>query len=290
MAADARGGPRRPPIERVRERLRASEGEAVAAAVPRGYQRLGRVLLLRLPGTLRPHFAAIGRAWQAELGVEAVLSQVGPVSGELREPAVERIAGGSTETEVREHGARWRFDAARLMFAAGNRFERRRAAELVGPGEHVVDLFAGIGYFSIPIARAVPSARVLAVEKNPVAFRYLTENVARNGVAERVACVLGDNRRAALPAAAADRVFLGYLPDATPWLDRAIQLLRPAGGWVHVHTVVDARGAIDSAIARVAAATADLGAALPRRPVARAVKPYGPGRTHVVVDARLAPA
>jgi tRNA wybutosine-synthesizing protein 2 len=270
--------------------MRRSEGEEVAAALPSGYQRLGRVLILRLPPRLEPHFAAIGRAWQDELGVATVLVRTGPISGELREPRVVRVAGDGTETEVVEHGVRWRFDAARVMFAAGNRTERARIGHLVRPGEHVVDLFAGIGYFTIPATRAHASVRVVAVEKNPVSYGYLLENVRINGVADRVDARLGENREVDLPFGTADRVLLGLLPDALPWIGRAVPLVSRSGGWLHVHTVADARGGAERAATDVASWVRTSGAEVVSAPAAREVKPYGPGRTHVVVDVRVRPA
>ena len=273
-----------PPAERVRERLRAAAGDRLANAMPAGYQRLGRVLVLRLPSEYRPYFPVLGDAWQAALPVRTVLVRTGPIAGELRTPGVERIAGDGTETEVVEHGVRWRFDAAAIMFAAGNRSERRRAGALVRPGETVVDLFAGIGYFAIPAARH-GAREVLAVEKNPIAVRYLRENAALNGVAATLRPVPGDNRTVPLPAHAADRIFLGYLPSAVPWVARALELVRP-GGWLHVHTLADARSATSLAVREVRAALAAAGTEPAEEPRARAVKPYGPGRTHVVVDVR----
>ncbi len=278
---------RPPPAERVRARLRAVAGDHLSEEMPGGYQRLGRVLLVRLPPALHRYRAQVGEAWQRELGVATVLARTGPVSGELRRPTVEVIAGTTTETEVVEHGARWRFDAARLMFAAGNRTERRRIALLVRPGESVADLFAGIGYFAIPVARACPTARVTAVEKNPVAFRYLEENATLNGVATRLTAVLGDNRTVALPLRHFDRIVLGYLPSSLPWLGRALELLQDEGGSLHVHLVADARAAKASAAHEVERALEHAGAELLAPPVAREVKPYGPGRTHVVVDVRV---
>jgi tRNA wybutosine-synthesizing protein 2 len=280
---------RRPPTERVRDRLRAVAGPTVAGWMPRGYQRLGRVLLVRLPPVLRPFFPTIGSAWQLELGVTTVLVPSGPIEGEYRVPRLERIAGDETLTEVSEQGVRWRFDAAQIMFAAGNRTERARVGRLVQPGETVVDLFAGIGYFSIPAARLGKARRVFAVEKNPVAVRYLRENVALNRVADRVAVVAGDNRTVPLPRGEGDRVFLGYLPTAVPWIPRALETLRPEGGWLHVHLVADAHHAQERAVESVERALLDAGAARNAPSVAREVKPYGPGRTHVVVDARVEP-
>jgi tRNA wybutosine-synthesizing protein 2 len=257
--------------------------------MPSGYHRLGRVLVLQRPEGLAPYDTVLGDAWREELGVETVLVKSGPIEGELRTPRLRRIAGGRTETEVVEHGVRWRFDAARIMFAAGNRTERVRAGRLVRPDESVADLFAGIGYFTIPAALPGRAATVWAVEKNPVAVRYLRENVALNGVERRVRIVPGDNRWAPLPPGTFDRVFLGYLPSAVPWVPRAIPLLKPTGGWLHIHTVADVRAPLAEAAASVERSAEAVGARPLEPSRVRVVKPYGPGRNHVVVDARLLP-
>jgi tRNA wybutosine-synthesizing protein 2 len=278
-----------PPAERVRARLRAVAGEAVAAAMPRGYQRLGRVLLLRLPPTLLPYGGVLADAWRKELGVETVLAHHGPIEGEFRRPRLLRLAGSTSETEVVEHGSRWRLDAEQVMFAAGNRTERLRFARSVRAGEHVADLFAGIGYFTIPAARAQPAARLVAVEKNPVAYRYLEENVRRNRVSANVRTELGDNRSVPLPPRTFDRVLLGYLPSSLPWVPRALELLARPTGTLHVHLVADARDARRRAEDAVAAELDRAGAHVDAPLRSREVKPYGPGRTHVVVDASVRP-
>ncbi|HTT45696.1 MAG TPA: 50S ribosomal protein L11 methyltransferase [Thermoplasmata archaeon] len=277
-----------PPAERVRRRLAEAAGVALARQMPDGYHRFGRVLVIQLPATLAPYEKLLGAAWQAELGVETVLVKAGPIEGELRTPRLRRISGDGTETEVVEYGVRWRFDAARIMFAAGNRTERRRMARLVRPGETVVDLFAGIGYFSIPAALPGRAEKVWAVEKNPLSVRYLRENAVLNSVADRLVIVPGDNRTVDLAVGSFDRAVLGYLPSALPWVPRAVELLRPGGGWVHVHTVLDACAPLADAASAVESAAGTAGARATEASRVRVVKPYGPGRNHVVVDARFA--
>jgi len=285
-AARARSS-RAPPAERVRRALTAVAGERLATTMPAGYHRFGRVLVVQRPESLAPFDSVIGEAWRHELGVETVLVKSGPVAGELRTPRVRCIAGDRTETEVVEYGVRWRFDAARIMFAVGNRTERLRVGRLVRPGETVLDLFAGIGYFTIPAALRGRAASVWAVEKNPVSVRYLRENATLNGVEDRIVVVPGDNRGVPLPFGMFDRVLLGYLPSSLPWVERAVPLLRPEGGWVHVHLVADARTSLRAAAERVAAAAESAHATWVEAPRVRVVKPYGPGRNHLVVDARL---
>jgi tRNA wybutosine-synthesizing protein 2 len=256
--------------------------------MPSGYQRVGRVLLLRLPEALRPYYRLIGEAWVDELGVTSVLRYRGGMAGELRLPDVELIAGSGTETEVVEHGIRYRFDAARIMFAAGNRTERQRAGRLVREGETVVDLFAGIGYFALPAAVVGRASRVYACEKNPVSLSYLTENARLNDVSDRVVAVPGDNRTAEVPLGVADRIFLGYLPTSLPWLARAVALLKRSGGNVHAHLISGTREGLPGAESEVRQQLERLGAVVGRSS-AREVKPYGPGRLHAVVDAAVEP-
>lgn len=275
------------PADRVRRRLAAVAGERASRAMPSGYHRFGQVLVIQRPEVLAPYDSLIGTAWQEELGVETVLVKSGPVEGELRVPRVRCVAGERTDTEVVEHGVRWRFDAARIMFAVGNRAERLRARRLVRPGETVADLFAGIGYFAVPAALSGRATRVWAVEKNPLSVRYLRENAVLNGVADRIVVVPGDNRRVLLPSEAFDRVFLGFLPSAIPWIPLSVPLLRPAGGWLHVHTVADVRPPLSDTAALVERSVEAAGARPTEPARARVVKPYGPGRNHLVVDVRL---
>jgi tRNA wybutosine-synthesizing protein 2 len=277
------------PVARVRARVERRAGTAVAGSLPAGYHRLGRVVLLRLPETLRPHFQIIGAAWLEEPGVAAVLRRAGPVVGEWRLPDSEILAGDDCETEVVEFGIRYRFDASRILFARGNRAERHRAGVVTRAGETVVDLFAGIGYFTLPAAVHGGAARVFACEQNPDSLRYLRQNVDRNHVKEKVRVLPGDNRQSELPPGAADRVFLGLLPSSLAWVPMALPLLRPEGGTLHVHTLVGTEEGLGAAASAVATAV-DAAHYRTNALSAREVKSYGPGRRHVVVDAVARPA
>ncbi|HKS59943.1 MAG TPA: class I SAM-dependent methyltransferase family protein [Thermoplasmata archaeon] len=269
----------------MRRRLTPELGARLSALLPTRYERLGSVLVLRLPPPLRAYAAAIGASYREELGVAAVLVRSGPVAGEERHPQLQLVSGTATETEVREHGVRYRFDARHIMFSRGNKSERARMGRVVGPGEVVADLFAGIGYFALPAAAIGRAARVDACEKNPEALRYLQQNAVANRVVDRIRIFPGDNRAAPLENGGYDRIFLGLLPSSVPFIERALPLLRPSGGWMHVHVAAPAHG--DAAIARTEAADAvgRVGGTV-LEIACRRVKHYGPGRTHLVVDVR----
>jgi tRNA wybutosine-synthesizing protein 2 len=165
--------------------------DAELDSAPSSWAVVGGVVLVDVGDAPRPE--EVGQALLALHGeADTVLSR-GGISGAHREPDVEVIAGeGDTETVHTEHGTQYGLDLAEVMFSPGNKAERARMGETVDDDERVLDMFAGIGYFTLPMARA--GARVTAVERNPTAFRYLVENAMRNGVDDRVRPYRGDCR------------------------------------------------------------------------------------------------
>jgi len=262
---------------------------------PSSWAVLGSVVLVDVGDAPRP-----GEVGEALLslhgGADTVLAR-GGIAGSHREPDVEVVAGeGDTETIHTEHGTRYAMDLAEVMFSPGNKAERARMGEVVrgpeqgeGPagasGENVVDAFAGIGYFTLPMARA--GADVTAVERNPTAFRYLLENVQLNGVADRVSPYRADCRDVLGVAAtdvAADRLVMGHY-DAHEYLDPALACLA-SGGVVHMHEATPEALAFDRPVERLRGAAADRDRTVEVLDTRR-VKGYSEGVAHVVVDARV---
>ncbi len=270
-----------PPIERVRRA--ASVPERLKSLLPAKWKRYGRVLILRLPPELLEHKVEAARAYATTLGVETVLLDLGGSVGELRQPSVEVIYGSGTETVHIENGVRYAFDAAKIMLSSGNIAERMRMGRVVRAGETVVDMFAGIGYFSLPMALHGRAGRVVACELNPEAYRYLWRNVALNRVGGVVEPVLGDCRLVA-PEGVADRVVMGHF-EAIDYVPKALRVLRPEGGVLHLHALcpkADIPGAVWGPLegaTRVAGGRAEL------LDVVR-LKSFKPRVWHIVLDVR----
>ena len=258
------------------------------AAAPASWAVVGSVVLVELGESPRP--AEVGEALLALHGeADTVLARAG-ISGDHREPDVTVVAGeGDTETVHTEHGTRYGLDLAEVMFSPGNQAERVLMGETVSQGERVLDMFAGIGYFTLPMARA--GAQVTAVEHNPTAFRYLVENAMRNGVDDRVHPYRADCRDV-VPGFAeegrADRVVLGYYEATDPdegYLDSALDAVA-SGGVLHVHEATPEALVFERPVDRLEAAAADAGRTVEVLDTRR-VKGYSEGVAHVVVDARI---
>jgi tRNA wybutosine-synthesizing protein 2 len=275
-----------PPADRVRARLEKSLPAALLDDVPRTYVRLGDILVLDIPASLREHEHDVAGTWADELRMRSVIAREGHITGELRLPTMRHVWGDTnTETIHTENGIRYRFDPVKVMFSPGNLPERQRVAGLQVEGEVVVDLFAGIGYFTLPLAVHGRPARIIAIEKNPISYHYLEENVELNDVASIVEPRFGDNRDVA-PIGQADRVLMGYLPDPTEFLPLALTCLKKTGGSIHYHTVVDLplfpRTAFEKLQGLLQALdwTATLKESV-------TVKSYGPGEVHGVLDVEV---
>jgi tRNA wybutosine-synthesizing protein 2 len=106
-------------------------------------------------------------------------------------------------------------------------------AKVCEDGDVVVDMFAGIGYFSLPMAVHSKPEKVYAIEINPVAFGYLEENIRLNEVGHVVDPFLGDCLKMA-PEGVATRVVMGYLSGGETYLPKAMRIIGEEG-IIHYH-------------------------------------------------------
>jgi tRNA wybutosine-synthesizing protein 2 len=192
-----------------------------------------------------------------------------------RTPATEVLWGEVGEVEHHENGYAYIFDPRRVMFSQGNRIEKMRMAGLVSRSkkpERVADMFAGIGYFSVPMAGN--GAHVHAMEINPVAFGYLNRTIERNGLSDRVTTSLGDCRD--LLNGTYDRIVMGHF-DAITMLPSALAHTGP-GSTVHVHSI----GPVESRIRETLE-----GSGFSATISVHKVKKYRPHAWHVVQDVTL---
>jgi len=217
------------PFEEIRERLKGKISSADFNKLPRKWEKFGDVLVLKLEGIKEKR--KVAEVYASVLQCKAVLEDVGGIEGIYRKPKFELIYGKDTETIHVENGIKYKFDVARIMFSSGNIDERIRMARVAKENETVVDMFAGIGYFTLPIA-VYGRAKVFACEINPVAFEYLKENIRLNNVDDKVTPLLGDCRKVA-PRGVADRVIMGYL-DSIEFFPYALEILR-GEGVIHFH-------------------------------------------------------
>ncbi|MEM3567865.1 MAG: class I SAM-dependent methyltransferase family protein, partial [Thermoplasmata archaeon] len=221
-----------------------------ASKLPRKWEKFGDVVVLKLPESLYARKEEIGRVYAEVLGAKTVVVDRGGIRGEFRKPDFEVIYGTETVTVHKESGVRFKFDILKQMYSSGNIFERGRLIGVVQHGEVIVDMFAGIGYFSIPVALKTGVSSIYACEKNAETFEFLCENIRLNKVEKKVVPLLGDCREVA-PVNVADRVLLGYLKDTHKFLPYALRCLKGGKGMLHYHDVVKAERFPEEMVERI---------------------------------------
>jgi len=189
-----------------------------------------------------------------------------------RTPKTELLWGTAGEVCHKESGYTYYLDPEKVMFSMGNRNEKARIAGLVregGGSEHVADMFAGIGYFTLPLAGA--GAHVHAIEINPVAFGYLERNIRCNGFTRQVTTTLGDCKQSL--QGTYDRVIMGHF-DAVTMLPATLTHVT-TGSILHVHSIGPAVESIRDCVE---------GAGFSATIQVHKVKKYRPHAWHVVQD------
>ncbi|XP_071440234.1 tRNA wybutosine-synthesizing protein 2 homolog [Hetaerina americana] len=153
----------------------------------------------------------------------------------FRSPRVEMIYGDNSWVNVIDGHVRYTWDVRFCMFSPGNASERFRVAQMNCSDETIVDMYAGIGYFTIPFLVHAKAKCVHACEWNPQAVAALRKNLSNNKVSNRCYVHFGDNREVC-PQNIADRVYLGLIPTCQPGIETACKALNfCSGGVLHLH-------------------------------------------------------
>lgn len=220
--------------------------------------------------------------------ISTVLGTLSPVTGEFRVREFCVLAGvPKTQTVHREYGCRYKVDLARVYFTPRLGTERKRIADQIEQGDVVVDMFAGVGPFSILIAKTVEQMQVIAIDKNPVAIEYLERNAQLNRI-KNIKIICGDVRDIAPDLRnIADHLIMNLPHSANEFLDCALTILKP-GGVIHYYDIAPDSDPFTGAREAIERAASDCGlGGLVRVLDERIVRSYSPHQYNVALDVRV---
>jgi len=281
----------------LRKRLRKTPPTALppreAANVYSSYDIVGNIAIMRLSRVSQQTPQDFAHAiMYIHKNVKTVLAQASPVAGNFRLRHLVHVAGENRTTTVhRENGCLFSVDAEKCYFSPRLCHERLRIAKLVEPDETIVNMFAGVGCFSIIIAKHVSTAKVFSIDVNPAAIKFMRENIRLNGVYERVIPLLDDAATIIESRLrhTADRVIMPLPEMALQYLPSALSALKKSGGWIHYYDFQHAgrdENPAEKTIMKVTEKLASLNEAF-EFPFSRVVRSTGPNWYQVVLDIRV---
>ena len=239
------------------------------------YKKIGDILILD-NNSSQEDYEALSKKHNVK-----TIMKIDHIEGTKREPVFKILYGNDTQTINKENGCLFKLDLAKVMWSKGNNNERLRIAKLVEDDETVLDMFAGIGYFSISFGVHSNAEKIISIEINPNSYNFLCENAKLNKL-DNLIPVLGDCM-VETPKFKADRIVMGYVKTTHHYLNVAINSLNK-GGVIHYHETVPEKLIDIRPIERIKNESGNRDVELLNL---TKIKKYSPGVWHVVVDARI---
>ncbi|MBN1389928.1 MAG: class I SAM-dependent methyltransferase family protein [Candidatus Thermoplasmatota archaeon] len=253
--------------------------------LPSSFDLIGDIAIMRLPDELLPYRMEIGNALRMfNRNIRTTALDRG-VMGEFRIRELEVLSGdGHLETTHVENNLRFKLDPSLVYFSPRLATERMRIAGMVGE-ERVLDMFAGVGPFSITIASLGKAVGVVGIDLNPDSIRYFNANIVLNSMEDRVEAHLGDARDISLVLGPFDRVIMNLPHHSMEFLDVALGSMEQ--GNIHLYRVLE-QGQIMGEVGRMMTISEKEGKSI-RITNMREVHNYSPNRSMVVFDISVLP-
>ncbi|AJZ76730.1 class I SAM-dependent methyltransferase [Candidatus Nitrosotenuis cloacae] len=203
------------------------------------FDQIGDIIVVRIPDSLLSKKKIIGETLlEAVRPARSVFYQSSDVSGDFRTRKLEVIAGeDNTETEYREYGCRFRVDVEKAFFSPRLSTERKRIADLVQDGEVLINMFGGVGMFSI-VAAKMKNCTVYNIDLNPHASKLCEQNIKLNKKMKgKIISINGDASQVVKEQLqdTGDRTLMLLPERSDEFLDSAI-LATKSGGVIHYYS------------------------------------------------------
>lgn len=163
----------------------------------KSFDIIGDIAIIKVPSNLVIRKKLIAEAVMSlNKRVKTVLEQTTPTSGEFRLRQMNHVCGEKkTETVHKEYDCFFKTDLAEVYFSPRLSFERMRITKIVQPEEIVINMFAGVGCFSILLAKHSKVKKIYSIDINPRAVQLMRENVILNKVEEKIEVIFDDSKR-----------------------------------------------------------------------------------------------
>jgi tRNA (guanine37-N1)-methyltransferase len=281
----------------LRKRLRKSLISVISSdaisEIYNAYDIIGDIAIIKVQNASSKSARTIAKAiMNVHSNVKTVLAQTSAVTGDFRLRSLKHVDGeNKTRTIHKEFRCLYSVDVGKCYFSPRLSNERLRITKMIEPLEVIINMFAGVGCFSVLIAKYANPARVYSIDVNPLAVEFMKKNIRLNRVYDLVVPLLGNSKEIINRqlAGLADRVLMPLPAKALEYLPFAVAALKISGGWIHYYDFEYAEKngiPAESTTMKVAKklAALDVGFTFP---FSRVVRTTGPNWRQVALDIHI---
>jgi tRNA (guanine37-N1)-methyltransferase len=279
--------------KRLREKLSETLPAETLSKVYNSFDIIGDIAIIKIPPSNIANAEKVAKKIMAvHRNIKTVLTPVTPITGDFRVRKLNLLAGeDKTSTIHKEAGCIFMVDVEKTYFSPRLSYEHKRIASLVKSRETVVNMFAGVGCFSIMIAKTISPVKVYSIDVNPTAVECMEKSVKINKVQGSVFPILGDSKDIILAqlGGLADRVLMPLPEKALEYLPYALSALKPSGGMIHYYDFQHAPGKENPTAKTELVVTKKLGDLGVSFVIAnsRVMRPTGPNWYQTVLDIQV---
>jgi tRNA (guanine37-N1)-methyltransferase len=211
---------------------------------------IGDILIIKIPEELEEKKEIIANTLINKIKtVNTVFQQISSVQGEYRTRKLCFLTGSNkSKTEYKEHGCIFKVDVLKTYFSPRLSTERLRVSKMISNNEIIINMFAGIGTYSIILAKKNPDCIVYSIDSNPDANDLCIINAKLNKVQDRVIPILGSARTIIdnQLKGKATRILMPLPEQASEFIDSAIAALQNNKGVVHYFAHIKSKNKLDA--------------------------------------------
>jgi len=290
------------PVKRsIRNYLENDLPRKILDVIPKSYDIIGDILIVEFdrlnkledPDVFLYKIKISDALLKINKSVKSVYEKKSEILGDFRLRELKLIVGfDNSETLYKENKTIYKLDVKKVFFSPRLGQERKRISENhFNFNEMIVDMFAGVGSFSIQIAKK-NRVKIYAFDVNPVAFRYMEENVEINNVEDKIEVYNLDVKELLIPGNQVgkmihnqiDRIIMNLPEMSFNFLDVTCFLMKNSGGILHFYSIAEKENAFEITSNRLKEKLAGYSFKIDKILSKRIVKAYSPKKDLIVLD------
>ncbi len=285
----------------IQEALKDKISNDFVNIIPRSYDIIGDIAIIEF-NKFEPTYNEKNRFLKKEIAkaimevnknVNSVFEKKGEISGKYRLRDLNLLYGDkNTETTYRENKCYFKLDVKNTFFSPRLVYERKRVASSnIKENETIIDLFAGVGPFSIQIAKN-HNVEIYSFDLNPDAYHYLIKNIEFNNLRGKIHAYNLDVKTLLNPVSelgkklknSADRIIMNLPEISLHFLDVTCYLMKKTGGIIHYYHFSEKPNPIQKAIEVLSINIAKKNWKIEKILKSKIVKAYSPKSDLIVLD------